>query len=385
MNMRWRKMLPAFIIVLLIAAWGAPAYAAAPNDITLYTPYTDISVTPGQSINYSLQVSNHSNSIQNVNVGVQGTPPGWQVSMQSGGWDVRQIAVKPNDTQNLSLTVKVPLKVDKGVYHMTVNAPNANQIPLTVRVTKQGLYQSKMSTDQPNMEGHSDSTFTYSLNLKNGTSKDQLYSLTSKAPVGWSVDFKHSGTSVTSVKVKAGQSSSVDVNVNPPASGVKKGTYPITASASAGGTTSQVKLEAVVTGTYKVNLTTPSGRLSSHVTAGGQKTVTLQVTNKGSAPLSDLSLNANAPNNWNVDFKPNTIHVLNAGKSTTVQATIHADKKAIAGDYVTSMSVSNSQVNSSADFRVSVKTSALWGWIGVIFILLVIGVIYYLFRKYGRR
>jgi len=36
-------------------------------------------------------------------------------------------------------------------------------------------------------------------------------------------------------------------------------------------------------------------------------------------------------------------------------------------------------------FRITVETSMLWGLIGVLIILVVIGGIYYLIRKYGRR
>jgi uncharacterized membrane protein len=68
-----------------------------------------------------------------------------------------------------------------------------------------------------------------------------------------------------------------------------------------------------------------------------------------------------------------------------VKATLKAYKKAIAGDYVTTMDASTAESTSKITFRVTVKTPMLWGWIGVLVILGALGGVFYLFRKYGRR
>jgi uncharacterized membrane protein len=134
-----------------------------------------------------------------------------------------------------------------------------------------------------------------------------------------------------------------------------------------------------------VELTTPTGVLSTSVTAGDSKTLDLTVKNTGSARLIDLEMNSSPPPNWEVTFEPSKITSLEPGQSTTVKATIKADKKAIAGDYVTGISVKSPEASSEAQFRVTVKTSVLWGWLGVLIIAAVIGFVYYLFRTYGRR
>ena len=66
-------------------------------------------------------------------------------------------------------------------------------------------------------------------------------------------------------------------------------------------------------------------------------------------------------------------------------ATIQADDKAIPGDYVTNITAQTPEVSSSVSLRISVKTPLLWGWLGILIILVTLGLIYYLFRKYGRR
>ena len=66
-------------------------------------------------------------------------------------------------------------------------------------------------------------------------------------------------------------------------------------------------------------------------------------------------------------------------------ATLKASKKALPGDYVTTIIAKSRESNADAQFRVAVKTPMIWGWVGVLIIIATIGVVYYLFRKYGRR
>lgn len=55
------------------------------------------------------------------------------------------------------------------------------------------------------------------------------------------------------------------------------------------------------------------------------------------------------------------------------------------GDYVTKITARTPEADTTTDFRISVKTPMITGWIGVVVILAALGAVYYLFRKYGRR
>ena len=55
------------------------------------------------------------------------------------------------------------------------------------------------------------------------------------------------------------------------------------------------------------------------------------------------------------------------------------------GDYVATMEARTPEVNATAQFRIAVKTPMLWGWVGILVIVVAVGGVYYLFRKYGRR
>jgi uncharacterized membrane protein len=68
-----------------------------------------------------------------------------------------------------------------------------------------------------------------------------------------------------------------------------------------------------------------------------------------------------------------------------IKATLSVPDKTIAGDYVTTLTARNSSTTSNAVFRMTVKTSLLSGWLGILVILLALGIVYSLIRKYGRR
>lgn len=379
------KQLSLMLLFILGAClYGGGNTALAAGEITLYTPYTSISVPPGEVINYPLEVKNNTNSVITVPLQINSLPSGWSTKLNGGGWQLKEVSVKPGESESVTLEVTVPLKVDKGSYRFQLSAGSMASLQLTVDITEKGTYQTELTTDQANLEGHADSTFTYTVNLQNRTANKQNYALSADAQAGWDVTFTSGGKQVSSVEIEAGASQSITVDVKPPAE-VTEGTFSIPIRASNSSTSSELALEAVITGSYGLELTTPSGLLSTNVNAGGSKTIELLVKNTGTAPLSDINLSADTPVDWEVSFNPKTIENLPAGKSTTVEAKLTSSDKAIAGDYVTSLKAAAAEASSDAQFRVAVKGSMLWGWIGVLVILAILGGIYVLIRKYGRR
>ncbi|HAA33866.1 MAG TPA: hypothetical protein DCD97_00980 [Firmicutes bacterium] len=354
----------------------------------MFTKYAGIAVTPGESINYYVDIINSSNSIQTVSLQVVEQPEDWEVSLTAGGWSISQLSIKPQSEESFTMQIEVPLRVEKGRYTFMLRATDAaggvSTLPITIEVTEQGTFKTELETEQPSMQGTADSKFEYKVTLRNRTADEQLYALSAAAPRGWSVQFEVSNQKVTSVKVDANATRDISVTIDPPEE-IEAGTYTIPVTAQAGSFSAEEKLEVQITGTYKMELTTPTGRLSTDITAGREKMVELQLNNTGSTELIDIKLSQAAPVDWEVRFEPENISSLLPGESATAKAYIKASGKAIAGDYVVNIKAQTPEASDSADFRVTVETSALWGWVGVLIIALVVAGIYYLFRRYGRQ
>ena len=256
------------------------------DSVKLYTPYTKISVPPGESIDYSIDIINNSTSIRNADVSIEGLPKGWFSDLKSGGWNIENssLCFPGKGKTYIAKEIEVPLNVNKGTYRFKVLAGGFDALPLTVIISEQGSFKTEFTSDQPNMEGHSNASFTFTANLKNRTAEKQTYALMANTPRGWTVTFKSNYQQVTSVSAEPNNTQPLTVEIKPP-DNVEAGKYKIPLSATTSSTSANLDLEVVITGTYSMLLTTPTGLLSGSITAGNQKQVELVINNTGSAEL----------------------------------------------------------------------------------------------------
>jgi len=353
------------------------------STVVLYTTNTIISVSPGESVDYPVDVINGTREAKQCNIRVTGVPSSWTYLLKSGAYHVQQITILPGEKKQLSLKIDVPLKVNKGSYRVTVHAGSVT-LPLVINVSRQGSYRTEFTTEQANMQGSSKANFTFRAKLENLTGESQLYSLQSNTQQGWNVAFKPGNQPATSVEIEPTSSKNIIIEITPPQN-VSAGTYSIPVRAINNITSAELELEVVISGTFEITLTTPTGLVSTKVTAGNEKKLDLVVANTGSAVLSDIELGATKPPNWEISFEPEKVARIEPGGQVSVIAVIKPDKKAIAGDYAAKMAAKSPEAISQLAFRISVKTPMVWGWIGILLIILSLGSIYFLVRKYGRR
>lgn len=382
-----KKISLTLITFSLLISLILPTKLFAAEGVTLFTPYTGVAVTPGENISYDIDVYNDSSQVQHLKLSVENLPNDWSYSITSGGFSINQLSVHPSEKESFKLEVEAPLQVEKGTYNFRVVAESngsTTTLPISVEITEKGVFKTDLTSDQLNMQGDADSKFNYKLDLSNKTAETQNYSLQANAPTGWQVTFKADGQNVTSVSVESGETKTIDVEVNP-AENVQEGTYEIPVVAQSGQTKSELTLEAVITGKFNMNFSTIDGRLSEDIHAGKEKTIQLVVENTGTTDLNNITFSSQTPTDWKVEFATDTIEKLAPGEKQTINATITASDRAIAGDYVLSITASSPEISKEAQFRMSVKTSMLWGWIGIIIIVAVAVSLIFLIRKYGRR
>lgn len=244
--------------------------------------------------------------------------------------------------------------------------------------------QSQFTARLINIEATTKDPFRYNAVLTNGARSQKAFALKAAVPDGWTALFRTEGSQVAAVQVdSAGRRDiSIEITATPFA---EPGTYEIPVTAISDTDTLRLDLEAVVSGSYQLELTTPTGRLSDQITEGKSKRISLTVKNTGTLPFDGLELSAQSPSQWTVTFEPARIERLDPGQSQDLTATVGVPDKTIAGDYITNFTAKNNHGTATATFRMTVKTSILSGWIGILIILAAVGMVYYLIRKYGRR
>lgn len=383
-DMNKLRLFKSLIVTTLLLVFSLNQSSAQTDSLVLYTPYTKVSVSPGNSVSYSIDVINKGSEISNATILATNIQHSWAYSITAGGYNISKLAVLPGNKKTVTLKVDVPYQVRKGNYTFYAKAGNNVTLPLSINVSSAGSSVSEFTCDQKNMEGTSGSSFTFNTTLKNKTATKQQYALMAKAPRGWNVIIKPNYKQATSTEVEANGTKNISYEIKPSPSATA-GTYKIPVKAVSGSTATNLEFEVVITGTYEMNLSTPSGLLSTHIGAGSEKKIELSLKNTGSTDLENIELTASKPKDWSVSFNPEKIDKIAPGQTKTVYATISAYKKAIPGDYMTKITAKTPEVNSSASFRISVRTPITVGLIGIIIVVLVLLGIIILFKKYGRR
>ncbi len=392
MNSRLKTELLA--AVLCLGAFAAPAYAAdAPNHdvkgLYLLSDYPAVAVQPGTTSTVNLKLHNYDMPPERMTLSVNGVPKGWTATLLGGGQPIAAAMPATDDGVSLDLRLDVPKDAAIGSHTLTVSADGGAthiSLPVAVTLAKELPAKLALSSKLPELRGSTHSAFEYTFTIKNDSGKKLLVSLAAQAPRNFDTSFTEAyGTQqLTAIPVDAGKTKDVKLKVTPPDT-VDAGHYPVKVKVAADDAqaTSQVSLD--ITGQPKLSLAGRVGLLSARATAGKESTVPVFVSNTGTAPAENVKLSGSAPGGWKVTFSPKTVERIAPNQHAEVQATITPPAKAIAGDYVTTLTASTHGENGTANFRVSVTTSTVWGIAGAGIIgaalLIMVGAV----ARFGRR
>lgn len=369
---------------------GIVAGQQAPTGLWLTTRYPDFSAQAGKEISIDLTLSNHGLPPQRVELGLDGLPAGWTWEIDGGGKPVRAAIAAADSTVDLTLKLTPPADAGAGKpVAFTLTGKGDGQtlsLPLSLTLTKTEPAKLTMEPKLPALRGTAKSAFDYQVDVKNEGQEDTTVNLLSKAPDGFQVTFKEGyGTQeLTSLPLKAGESKELKVSVQPPDS-AQAGQYPVAVAAAAGDISADANLLLDITGRPTIALAGPEGRLSGDATAGQERTFTFTVRNSGSAPARDVTLSASPPSGWKVAFNPEKVDDIEPGQDANVAVSMTPSQQAIAGDYMVSVRADGSGASDSANFRVTVRTSTLWGVTGLGVIGVAVLVLGFAIARYGRR
>ncbi|MBI4633529.1 MAG: hypothetical protein HY742_06540 [Deltaproteobacteria bacterium] len=362
--------------------------------IAVYTEYSGMFVSQGESVRMDITADNKGRTDENITLTLTTVPQGWKTSIKGPNYVVNSVPVPGRKNRVLTFAADPEKGIKPGSYLFQVDARTADgkftssqTINVVVREKTAVADDLQITTSYPVLKGQTDAKFEFSLDVTNKSETDKNFSLTAMAPEKWEVNFKpaYEQKQISSLRIKGGQNQSVSVEVTP-AKEAQAGSYPILVYISSGEKKAEVKLSVVLTGTYTLDAGTPTGILSLESYAGKPANMSFFVKNTGSAVNRNIAISSFKPENWKVEFKPDKIDTLAAGEMKQVEVTITPSAQALVGDYSVGLSVEGEKNSSkTVEIRVSVKTSSAWGWVGIIIILLVIAGLGGLFLWLGRR
>lgn len=396
------RVLRAGAVALLLGLTLAPV-ALADGPLSLTTSYPAITADPGSTVRFPILVV--TDTPQRVDIAVTSAPAGWTVRLRGAGSTVSAVNTAASPISSGSTTtqiqgtftaeVTVPADVAPGSNQVVVQGRTAAGVTSTINLDLTTEAQSAgavtLTTDFPNLRGSTTTAFSYNLILKNDTNQQLTFGLETDAPPGWTVDAKPQGeTQATTATVDAGATAPIQVKVDPP-SDATAGTYNITVRAQGGPAPAEAQLTVEITGSYALTMTTSDQRLNANATAGGSSTLTMVITNTGSAPLTNVKMTSSPPRGWKITFDQDTIATIPAGSTgnaAQVVVTLQPPANAVAGDYnltIRATSTDETTAADSVDVRTTVDTSPVGLLIGIGILIVVAAGLFFVFQRYGRR
>jgi uncharacterized membrane protein len=372
---------------------SAPAWSAtdlnAPKGLWLTTDYPSRVVRAGEVADIQLRLRNAGLPPAALKLSVDGLPSGWKSSFTGGGQPVLAAMPATGDTVDLDLHLDIPAGAKSGPHDLTVFAKGDTenlQLPIEVDLGDVLPPKLEMKAQLPALKGSPSSSFDYSFTVKNDSGKNLVVSLNAEAPQNFQASFTqgYGSQEINSIPIDAGQSKDLKIKVQPPAD-VPAGSYQVKVAAAAEGADAAMPLAMQITGQPHLRLSGKGDRLSAEAQADKPSQVDLVLTNDGSAPAQGIELSASPPSDWQVSFDSKTVDQLAPGETKTVVATLTPSAKALAGDYMTTFRAAAGGESSSADFRVAVTTSTLWGVFGIALIAIALIVLVGAVARYGRR
>ncbi len=386
--MKWLRWL---ILTTLLALVAAPVFAQGgnPTELSIFTRYPSRVIEPGKTPYFDLTIKNNGSSARFVRLSIKGLPEGWTATFRGGGDIIQAVYVQPGEEASVSLRLEPPAGLSSGSFTFTVVAESSGltaSFPLELVFKEKLPPKLSMEVQLPTLRGTSTTTFRYDLTVKNEGDEDITVNLSADAPRGLLVSFKSYGKDVSSIPIKANGSERLTVEVEPFAD-LPAGSYSIVLRAQGPEAEASATIVAEITGQPKLSITTPDGRLSGQAYAGRESPLKVVIQNNGSAPAYGVKLNAYEPSGWSVKFEPSEeIAEIPAGKQVEVTVKVRPSEKAVAGDYMLTLSATPKEGSTtSVDFRITVLTSTLWGVVGIGIIGIAVLVVALAVMRFGRR
>ena len=377
---------------LLAFTFPAIAKDADPNPVQglwFATDYPSLQIRAGEDTTLPLTIYNYGLPPQRTAVTIADKPADWKAEITGGGKPVSAAFVDHDGRASLMLKLTVPANAAPGNYKLLLRAEGdsaKSDLPIAVTLAAPLAARLTATPKFPVLKGSPKSSFDFNVTVKNESGSDMLVNLSADAPAGFTTVFKegYGAQELTSLPFKAGESKDLTVSIKP-APNTPAGELPVTVHAIGDKAQADTTLKLDIAGQPTLSLAGEDGRLSGEAYAGQEKSFPLVLHNSGTAPATNIALSASPPNGWKVSFDPKQIAEIPVDGDQKISALVTPAPKALAGDYMVPMTASGTGQSQSAEYRVSVTTSTLWGMTGVGVIGAALLVLVGAVGRFGRR
>ena len=378
------------LVVLITTAAEAADKPSGINGVYLTTRYPALTVRAGETTTIDLSLRNFNKPPQQLALSVPELASGWKATLLGGGQPVESAMVAPDSEEKLQLRLEPPAGMGPGEYRFLVEAKGDGsdlKLPIAVTIGQELPAKLKLTTNFPSLRGTATTSFKFKVTVANDSGRDATINFSADAPKNFQVTFTeaYGSQQLTSIPIEAGKSKDIEASVALPRD-TPAGDYKLALHAKSEAASADLDLGIAILGQPRIALAGEGGRLSGEAYAGQDGQLTVIVRNDGTEAARDVEFSATAPEGWKTSFDPKQLPELGAGKSQPIKVSLTPSPRAIAGDYQTTIRANATGGQSeSANFRITVLTSTLWGAVGIAIIALSLLVVVFAVARFGRR
>jgi len=390
-----------FIIAMLILLCSPQIFAQngkkeLPERSILIAPeFFGVVVNKDEPISLDVSVLNKGKKDEFVVLEVLDLPDNWKAHFKTFTFGVTGIFLKGDSSKNVTLKIEPPKDTKPGIYNIKVKASTKDKLlssiadlslQIKAKESEKEGENLRINASYPVLRGPSDARFEFNIDVENKVDREVVYALSYEAPENWEVNFKPSYEEkyISSIRLKEDQQRNVSVEVKPTPL-ASPGEYPIKVKVESPYAKGAITLTVNITGVHKLEMGTTNELLSLSALRGNKTGMSFYLKNTGTAPLTNIQFLSIKPENWKVEFQPEKIEVLNPHEIKQAELFITPSESAIVGDYSVGITADAGKVQKNLELRVTVKAKPVWGWLGLLIIVIVVGGLVFVFYRFGRR
>ncbi len=303
--------------------------------------------------------------------------------------EIEGIKIYESEGENFEISENMSLVIEQTGYDQ-----EGRFIDLNILASKDVFSSGEISSSVPDKiiisQGESADV---PLTLSNTGYLNQTYSLSSKTNSSLTTSFSYQDFNVTNVYVGAGEEESVTAKIEVPDT-AELGTYDVSLVAE-NFTKFSEDLKVEVRGAEVEREISLDLRQSyTQAQSGEEIELRMWVRNGGTGyrpgggvSLENVEFDVNVPNSWDYSLSPEAIGTLQSHESQQVMLTVEVPEDAQTGDFFIEASASSEETSMEEpeEVRVNIREESGMGVVGLILMAISLGMLVFVYRKFGRR
>jgi uncharacterized membrane protein len=354
--------------------------------------YPGKSAAPGEKVRFHVSLKNPFDLKLRFRVDVSSVPEGWMAFVKSAaGEPVKEVTLEGKDLADLTVEAQVPRGEVDGDYNVLFEVSSdaaSEDLTLLVVVEKiAATLGADLQAIQPYLDVYAGSQARFRFGLANEGGYDQLFDLNTE---GLLQDLRtwfegSEGEEIKKVYVESGESEEFSLVVSVPRETVF-GEFNFTISATSPSVAKNVSVTLNVLGFHDIWVINQNFYVS--LTVGGEADFILRVVNTGTDVVTNLEAVTvgQVPSGFTVDVEPAVISALRPQEERIFTMKVGSEPDVNAGNYYVDMKVQSDQTEPFMfSLQIGVEPQMSWVYIGGGLVLVAAIVLFFIYRKFGRR